>query len=113
MKKIFNTHEQLVATGGGIAITRNYTAGKRNKRNGWRVIKVNADGSQVPTNLDAAWYHYGQKAFMGKAMESLQRAKDWCEKTYGEKGPWARNHSLDYVPARINKQFPIRKPKAG
>jgi hypothetical protein len=110
--RIINTHDQLTAAGGGVAITKAYTAGRESSSCGWAVYRVNKDGNQVITDPQSHWSHHGKKVFFwmrpGK-MVALNEAKAWILEKYGEAGPWKRNPRLDYVPERINKAFPLPK----
>lgn len=115
-----NTHDQLVKAGGGIAIGTATLPGRSRRAYGWdvyRVVVKDGKAISVVTDSDAPWYAYGRKVFRfedqsaeGKAA-ALKAAQDWVADTYGEQGPWKRNgmRQRQYVPERINKQFPLRK----
>lgn len=119
-KEIVNTHEQLVAAGGGVAITRSYTHGRTVYFYGWAIYRV-VNGKQVATNPKAAWYDYGKKVFSAtgaggdtpaeRSRNALEAAKQWVAEQGWYDGEWARNQSRDYVPKDINKRFPLRKDK--
>lgn len=115
---IINTYEQLVAAGGGIAITPARIGAREQYIYGWNIYRVNAQGQKLVTDKNAAWYQHGKKWIAPpdgvhghhKAQAAaLELAKAWVAETYGELGPWKRNRMRDYVPERINKQFPLRK----
>lgn len=67
------------------------------------------------TNPDGAWYEHGSKTFtMGDGETHKERkaaalitAQAWAAQ-YGIT-EWAKNRVGDYVPAAIQKQFPIPK----
>lgn len=106
-----NTHDQLAAAGGGIAICPAYSGARRDYRNGWCVYHVNAVGQQVVTDKNAHFTDYGRKRFgeFGTSRaEALEEAKRWVAETYGERGPWVRNRLGDYLPERIHKAHPLR-----
>ena len=114
--RIHNTYDQLAAAGGGIAIMVSWGGIRDKYVNGWQIYRLNADGKQLVTDKDAAWYHCQRKWFshMGypgtrhqKQAAELEEAKAWVAETYGEQGPWKRNRSRDYVPERINAAFQI------
>ena len=114
-RSIINTHDQLVAAGGGVAITPSRTVGREPRVSGWAIYRVNAAGKQVVTDKDAAWYDQGCKVFLffsAPARETarvwaLEQAQQWVAKQYGETGPWKRNVMRAYVPERIAKAFPL------
>jgi len=110
--KIINTHDQLVAAGGGVAITRAYTPSRERRVCGWAVYRVNAAGEKLATDPKAAWYDHGCKTFLkfGRG-DALADAKEWVAETYGEGGPWKRNSWGDYVAAPIAKAFPLAQRK--
>lgn len=111
---IINTHDQLVAAGGGVAITRATSGGRDSFFAGWHVYRI-VNGRAVKTDPDSAWYDGGMKSFVaierdrGKA--ALARAIAWVAAQGWYKGDWKRNRQQDYVPAPIQRDFPI--PKRG
>ena len=113
MPEIINTHDQIVAAGGGVAILTAYAPGISRRASGWSVYRVNADGKAIVTDSNAPFYAHGRKEFYYHNKETkeaaLEEAKAWILKKYGEAGPWKRNAMRDYVPERIAKQFPLRK----
>lgn len=114
MRKIINTHDQLTAAGGGIAIVRSHSLGRDQHFYGWAIYRVNASGQQVVTNPKAAWYDHGKKVFPafdhpGGKKGALADAKQWVADQFGETGPWTRNWLYDYVPTRIYKAWPQGK----
>jgi len=111
---IYNTHYQLVAAGGGIAIIYQGHGGARSMQYpAWRVYRVNARGVKLATDPTAHWMDGGCKRFSVHNREDkkvqLELAVQWVKEQYGEEGPWKRNRTGDMVPERINAQFPIRK----
>jgi hypothetical protein len=97
-------------------ISASYNVGRDTYFDGWIVLRVNADGKELATDKDAAWYHYKRKWFgsagdndRGKA--ALAKAQAWVAGQGWCSGPWTRNRMHDYVPAAINKAFPIPKRK--
>lgn len=113
---VYNTHHQLAYSGGGVAITQ-YWGGIREKyRHGWTVYRINAQGKEVITDQNASWYHYGRKWFAppnGKFHErekaALADAIKWVAEQGWYTGEWAKNRQGDYVPAEVQKKFPIRR----
>lgn len=112
VKEVCNTWEQLVNAGGGVAITKAYNVGRGEYRTGWNVLRINSEGQERITDPEAAWYHHGQKHFSSfdcSLAEALDKAKRWVNENIVPVETWARNRHGDYVPAEVNKQFPIRK----
>lgn len=118
VKEIINTHDQLVAAGGGVAIMPSYTGTRTQYPYGWAVYRLNASGQRVITDPEAHWSDYGKRVFShskhsGTPAEqkraSLETAKQWIAEQGWYEGEWVRNRMRDYVPKDINKQFPIRK----
>lgn len=114
-RPLVNTHDQLVAAGGGIAILYRARGSRPSSVPGWLVLRVDARGVEVATDSRAHFSSYGKKLFIAGASDTrqaaLQKALDWVQQTYGEAGPWVMNAVRDYVPERIQKQFPIPKRK--
>lgn len=118
-RDIINTHDQLRAAGGGVAIVPNYTGTRTQYFYGWAVYRVNEHGQQIATNPKAPWYDYGKQVFgaMGaggktpaeRSRNALAAAKAWVAERGWYDGEWARNRARDYVPKDINARFPIRK----
>lgn len=111
MKEIINTHDQLVAAGGGIAICPAYSGAREMHRNGWNVYRVGEKGDRIATDPNAHWTDHGEKRFSEVEQtreQALEAAKRWVADTYGEHGPWKRNRMYDYVPERIAKAHPLR-----
>lgn len=114
--ELVNTHEQLTAAGGGIAIIKAYAWGRDGNINGWHIYRVNEHGRKVATDLGAPWYHHECKWFVSRAngtfherqRQALEAARVWIAETYGELGPWVRNRLGDYLPERIHETFPLR-----
>lgn len=111
-RAITNTHDQLVATEGGIAIVPAHTPSRTRSKCGWAVYRVDAEGrAYVTAHKDAAWYDYGRMSFCSDRTPGfaadLVRAQRWIAAQYGEVGPWVRNRIGDYVPARVQKAAPL------
>ncbi len=116
--EIVNTHQQLVAAGGGIAIVTHRGGARSDYVAGWGVYRVGPDGKKIDTNPNAPWYDYGKKVFLNSSFSgsfhersraALERAKQWITEQGWHKGNWKRNRMRDYVPAEIDLKFPIRK----
>jgi hypothetical protein len=108
---ICNTHDQLTLAKTGIAICWHGKHGRSPIGNYWSVTRY-LDGTRRVTDPKPPWW--GNKemlfdVFTKSKKETLTEAQAWVATTYGEVGPWARNRQGDYVPKRINKEFPIRK----
>lgn len=118
MREIINTHDQLRAAGGGVAILPSYTGTRTQYFYGWAVYRLNAEGKQITTDPKAHWSDYGKKVFStlgAKGVSSAERsrnalaaAKQWIAEQGWYDGEWTRNRVRDYVPRDINKRFPIR-----
>jgi hypothetical protein len=110
-KEIVNTYDQLCAAGGGVAIC--YRARGTDARllgvSSFQIMRV-VRGKIVATDPGAPWYNHGKKTILvcDSRADALAEAKRWVAKKYREKGPWKRNRMHDYVPARINDEFPLR-----
>lgn len=118
-REIRNTHDQLMAAGGGVAIMPAYTGTRTMYRNGWVVYRLAANGKQIVTDPKAHWADYGKKWFSESLQPNratvkearaaaLETAKKWIAEQGWYDGEWKRNRQRDYVPADINKRFPIR-----
>jgi hypothetical protein len=116
--EIYNTHQQLVRAGGGVAIVLSYGGIRDRYVDGWSIYRVNAAGKHVPTDPDVPWYHHGNKwisstslegTFAERQREALEIAKNWIAEQGWYSGEWRRNRARDYVPVEIDKRFPIRK----
>lgn len=119
--RIVNTHCQLTANGGGVAIMPSYGGARTSHVNGWLIYRVGARGKQIPTDPDAHWSQYGRKWFSNRNHKgtfhqrqaaALEDAKRWIAEQGWYDGEWKRNRQRDYVPAEINKRFPIPKREA-
>jgi len=115
-REVLNTHQQLTLAGGGVAITLAYNGVRDQSVYGWAIYRVDAKGKQIVTNPDAAWYEYGEKVFRGKGAsfherqrDALEAAKKWVAEQGWYDGEWKRNRMRDYVPAGVDKRFPIRR----
>lgn len=115
-KVVINTWDQLVASGGGVAITKKYSSGRDPSFSGWGILRVDAKGKQIATVPKAPYYDLGQKVFSTfgtTRMEALAQAKAWVAKKFGYDGKWTRNRMGDYVPTDVHKRFPIRERAPG
>jgi hypothetical protein len=111
-KEVINTHDQLVAAGGGIAITTCYTPGRRRRKCGYAIYRLNEKGQKMITDPDAAWYDNKMKTFNWAGNEKanvLAEAQAWVASVFSYTGQWVRNRHGDYVLKEINKRFPLRK----
>jgi hypothetical protein len=119
---IYNTHGQLLAAGGGIALMPHVCGVRQTYVEGWIVYRINAKGAQLVTDTKAHWSLYGCKWIHAdrpiyrnwheRQRAALEMAKAWVLEAYDEAGPWVRNRTRDYVPQRINAAFPIPKRSA-
>ena len=113
-----NTHEQLMAAGGGIAIMPVYHGVSRAERttsNGWSVYRI-VNGQQISTDPSAPWYCHGRKTFVfhsGKhsKADALAMAQRWVAEQGWYDGQWTRNRMGDYVPSDTNRRFPLPRVK--
>lgn len=115
--RIINTHDQLVAAGGGVAIVGAYGPGRDSGSDGVLVYRV-VNGRAVVTDSDAVWYFYGRKHFSAafaagrtaRAEAQAQAAKTaqtWVREQGWYAGIWVRNAMRDYVPEDVQRRFPI------
>ena len=116
MSAIVNTHGQLVAAGGGIAILfyRDCSRERGGRGAHYAIYRMNAEGQQLVTDRNAHWMDHGKKTFyvFGTTKpEALAAAQAWVLATYGIAGPWVRNRMGDYVLAEVNARFPLPKPE--
>lgn len=114
---MINTHDQLVAAGGGVALCPNHVGIRTTRIYGWHVYRVDAAGVKIVTDPKAAWYDYGRKVFYPPAdlpfherqRAALAEAQAWVKKQGWYAGEWSRNRMGDFVPADVQKRFPIQK----
>lgn len=109
---ICNTWGQLVAAGGGVGIFfKPRDTGRGGSGACFRVIRIGADGLEIPTDPKAPWYNHGRKTFLpfgSSKAESLAAAQAWVKAQGWYDGPWLRNRMGDYLPAEIHTRFPLR-----
>ena len=118
-RRIVNTWDQIMAAGGtgvfisAVSVTTSRAA--KTPATDWVVIRL-VDGREVATDRQAAWYHNKHKAFSfschGDKVKALAAAKAWVANQGWYDGNWVRNRMGDFLPAEINKQFPIEKDRA-
>lgn len=115
---IINTHDQLRAAGGGVAITVAYGSGRDHYVSGWHVYRLGADGKQIPTDPGAPFYQHGCKwfglllrkgSFHERKRHAAAEAQAWVKEQGWYAGEWKRNAMGDFVPADTQKRFPIRR----
>lgn len=112
--KIVNTYSQLARAGGGVAISWHPHEPRMVQPAAWVVWRVGTKGELIRLVEGGPWYHRGAKHFTPfgtTKAEALEQAKAWVAAQGLYDGPWVRNRMHDYVPAHINKQFPL--PKKG
>jgi hypothetical protein len=121
-RDLINTHDQLRAAGGGVAITVAYSSGRETYVSGWHVYRLGPDGKQIVTEAKGHFWDHGCKWFslgMGRPGESfhekkrraLAEAQAWVREQGWYDGEWKRNAVGDVVPADIQKRFPIPRRK--
>ncbi len=118
-KEIINTHDQMVAAGGGVAIVPAFAGTRTQYQCGWAIYRVNSNGQAVVTDPLAHWQNNHKKVFSDFAQDgsttlerrraALEAAKQWVAEQGWYSGEWARNRQRDYVPKDINKQFPLKE----
>jgi len=121
MREIINTHDQLIAFGGGVALLKAHGGIRTKYVSGVLVYRVNAKGHEVVTDPKAAWYHYHRKHFSnflnreGTFPERQRMAEDAAKQWVAEQGwydgPWVRNGFGDLVPEVVQKQFPLKRKR--
>lgn len=120
-RPIINTVDQLKAAGGGVAIVRTLSQGRHPHVCGWSVCRM-VRGKFVATDPKASWYHNGQKVFYNLGHEGtfherqqavFREAVAWVAEQGWYTGDWKRNAVKDYVPADIQRRFPIRRQADG
>lgn len=116
-RRLINTHDQLKAA---------HAAGRDQRSCVAIGYAVNGGRSVLPawwkvwspffeTNPDSAWYEYGGKTFtMGtgethkeRKAAALKTAQEWAVQ-FGVI-EWAKNRAGNYVPAEVQKRFPLPK----
>lgn len=129
MRDVINTHDQLIRWKEAgmhkrpVAIMVYHASfGRSNHRDGWCVYSPWAKTSDTVE----PWYHHGDKHFnrflvkaadlpdaltrrqIGPARDkaALVLAMQWADHKYGP-FDWVRNRMGDYVPAELNKAFPL------
>ena len=116
-RQIINTWDQLMAAIADRISATPVAIGSAvlpydDKQSGWYVWSP-----VKPTDPTSAWYHCGCKYFSIFAHAStrsqrkaaaLVEAMKWADDNYGP-FEWAKNKMGDYIPADINKAFPLRK----
>ena len=118
-RSIINTHDQLRALGGGVAIVVSYGGGRDTHVDGWCVYRVDARGQRLVTDKDAAWYRNSLKwfpldsglglSFAERRTRAAEAAKAWVAKQGWYGGEWKRNAVGDYVPIEAQRRFPIKR----
>lgn len=117
-RAIVNTWDQLVAAGGGVAVSYHPANDRACMVASWTVFRVAADRREFVTDPKAHWTDNGRKAFHCCGREDKARAERealaWASERFGVT-EWARNRMRDWVPAEVQKAFPIpaRKPLPG
>jgi hypothetical protein len=120
IKEVVNTHDQLLLSGGGVAIVQSYGGTRTKYPNGWGIYRINRTGQKLVTDAKAHWQDFGKKIFYfidytGTTHErkrlALEAAKKWVAEQGWYDGVWARNRMFDYVPQLVNRNFPIKEWK--
>jgi hypothetical protein len=121
---IINTYDQMIASGCGVAIVVSWGGIRDRYVDGWLVLRRDKQGREVPTDPKAPWYHHGHKwfgmrsngSFAERRHEAFLRAAAWVAEQGWYSGEWKRNALGDFVPADVQKRFPIKRranPKPG
>jgi len=118
VQRVVNTHDQLIAMGGGVAIVVSHGGARTDYVDGFLVYRV-VGGRAVVTDPDTAWYHHGRKWFSNSAYrneghhkaqaKAALDAQRWVREQGWYDGPWVRNGQRDWVPDEVNRLFPIRR----
>jgi hypothetical protein len=121
-RRIINTYDQMKAAGGdGVAICVAHSGGRGSFVSGWHVVRF-VRGKTVATDPDAAYYHDKQKwfslvgssgrdGFVAARAAALAQAQAWVKAQGWYDGEWKRNAMGDFVPADVQRQFPIKRPR--
>jgi hypothetical protein len=119
--RLINTFDQLKAAGGGVALVVSMGGSRDTYVDGWLVLRLNARGESLVTDKDAAWYHHKRKHFsmpLGRDVPFAERrrlafeeARAWVAEQGWYTGEWKRNAIGDFVPADVQKRFPIKRRK--
>ena len=118
-----NTHDQLVAAGGGIAImhTAHTSAGRGGGLGGWHIYRVDGRGLQINTEFYGHWANHGQKFFgllehhRGESSAhdaraaALAEAIAWVAATYPAyaRTVWVANRYRDRIPIEVKRAHPL------
>ena len=101
-----NTYDQLVKAGYGVAISPRHIGIRETSVFGFEVWKATERGvERFKHEFDVDM----SLPFHERQAKALTAAQKWCERVLGIKGPWARNHMGDVIPASIHKAFPLRR----
>lgn len=117
VREITNTHDQLIAAGGGVAIIKSYDP-YTNRIDGWRLYRLDANGKELHTGPYTLGYHHGRKWFLAdrrrpfhtRQQYAFECAARWVATQGWYGGAWKRNRMGDYVPADVQRRFPLRRP---
>jgi len=110
--RIINIWDQLSAAANAgliaVAVSREYTVGLfgRTSLYGYRVWRIPRDSN------DQLFSKTSENGKNWRVRQSAceERAKQFASQRYGIK-EWKRNARLDWVPAEIQKRWPIRRAK--
>ena len=109
---VINTWDQLVAAGGGVAVSYRAAHDRACVPARWVVFRVDANGHGVKTDPGAHWTDNGCKTFSCHSRETKKMAEAaalaWATEHYGVTA-WDKNRMRDWVPADIEARFPIPK----
>lgn len=114
--RIINTYDQLMAAMRAghkwpYALCREYVGHRTPYFYGWKVYHpTKATDPSKSTSLSRGYRTFsrvGAASSDRMGREALAAAQQWVADTYGYSGLWKRNRMGDYVPADIQKQWPI------
>lgn len=113
---IINTYDQLMeAREAGLPDVAVATMSRNTYRDGWKVwrpgfmvVGSSKDNPYDPDNGCRVFMENRSKPWKEARKEALDKALDWAARRY-QVGSWKRNGMGDYVDARVNERFPLRK----
>lgn len=119
---IRNTHDQLVAAGGGVAIIQAYGFNVSHKPfvSGYLVYRIDAEGNERQTDpQDRTGRKYFSTIYNAdgsfqtgtindRFAHALAEAQAWVATQGWYKGEWRSNQFRDYVPFPVNALYKIK-----
>ena len=119
-KELHNTHQQLQAakeagmSGPFVAIFYVSDTGRGGIGTLWVVdrpgYRIDPDAHWALHGKKGFWVEGSGETFAQRKAQTLAAAQAWANSRYGEV-EWAKNRDGEYLPAHINKAFPLAKKR--